>query len=111
MVNSNSKGKRGERELAAKLTEVFGAACRRGQQYCGIEGDDVVGLEGIHIECKRTEKLSLYAAMEQAEADTRDGEVSMLCHRRNNERWLAIVDLEDLPELARKLVAILGDSK
>lgn len=107
MVNSNAKGKRGERELAAKLTEVFGAACRRGQQYCGIEGDDVVGLAGIHIECKRTEKLSLYSAMEQAEADTGEGEVPLLCHRRNNERWLAIVDLDDLPELARKLTAIL----
>ena len=59
MVDSRNKGKVGERELAKKLRE-YGFEARRGQQYCGADGSaDVVGLEGVHIECKRTERLSL----------------------------------------------------
>ena len=56
MINSKKKGKKGELELARKLRE-FGYDCRRGQQYSGIGGDDVVGLPHIHIECKRQEGM------------------------------------------------------
>lgn len=63
MTNSRQKGARGERELARILRE-YGYDCRRGQQYCGANGDaDVVGLEGIHIECKRVERLNLEDAL------------------------------------------------
>jgi len=55
-MNSKRKGKRGELELAKKLKE-YGFSARRGQQYSGIGGDDVVGLDGVHIECKRAERL------------------------------------------------------
>ncbi|MEG1577003.1 MAG: hypothetical protein RR366_09480, partial [Clostridium sp.] len=65
-INSRAKGARGERELAAALKE-YGYDCRRGQQYCGANGDaDVMGLSGIHIECKRVERLNIQEAMEQA---------------------------------------------
>lgn len=48
-VNSRSKGKRGELELARELKH-HGYACRRGQQFSGASGDaDVIGLPGIHI--------------------------------------------------------------
>ena len=56
-MNSRRKGAEGERELARVLQE-YGFDSRRGQQYCGANGDaDVVGLQGVHIECKRVEKL------------------------------------------------------
>lgn len=65
-MNSRQKGSRGERELA-KIFREHGYEARRGQQYCGISGDaDVVGLPGIHVECKRVEKLNLLDAMGQA---------------------------------------------
>jgi len=64
-MNSKRKGKRGELELAKKLQE-YGFNTRRGQQYSGLGGDDVVGLEGIPIECKRVERLKVYDAMKQA---------------------------------------------
>lgn len=64
--SQREKGKRGERELAGKLRD-HGYDCRRGQQFCGISGDaDVIGLPGIHIECKRVERLNLQEAMEQS---------------------------------------------
>ena len=71
---SREKGKRGERELASKLRE-FGYNARRGQQYCGANGDaDVVGLPGMHIEVKRTERLHLYDALDQSKRDAKDYE-------------------------------------
>ena len=53
MINSREKGKRFERKLASILKNDYGYDCRRGQQYCGANGDaDVIGLPGIHIEAK-----------------------------------------------------------
>ena len=43
-MNSRRKGKRGELCVAHFLKENFGLNARRGQQYCGANGDaDVVG--------------------------------------------------------------------
>lgn len=51
-LNSKAKGARFERLLASKLRD-YGYDARRGQQYCGANGDaDVIGLPGIHIEAK-----------------------------------------------------------
>ena len=68
-MNSREKGARGERELAEFL-RAHGYDTRRGQQYSGANGDaDVVGLPGIHIECKRVEKTAINDWLEQAVAD------------------------------------------
>lgn len=102
MINSRNKGARGERELARKLRE-YGYGCRRGQQYCGANGDaDVVGLDGIHIECKRVERLDLYGAMAQAKKDAKLIEVPVVMHRKNNCEWLVTMSLEDWIELYRE---------
>lgn len=94
-MNSRNKGAAGERELAAKLRE-YGYDCRRGQQYSGANGDaDVVGLPGVHIECKRVEKLNLYDAMAQAVRDAKDGETPAVFHRKNNREWLVTLRLGD----------------
>lgn len=98
-TNGRQKGKRGELELSHKLQE-FGFETRRGQQYCGSNGDaDVVGLPGIHIECKRVEKLNLEAAMEQAESDANDDETPVVVHRKNRTPWLVTMLLEDFIRL------------
>lgn len=98
-MNSKQKGARGERELASKLREL-GYNSRRGQQYCGANGDaDVTGLDGIHIECKRVERLDLYGAMSQSVHDARFGEKPAVFHRKNNCEWLVTMRLPDLIEL------------
>ena len=85
MTNSRQKGARGERELAAVLRE-HGFECRRGQQYSGANGDaDVVGLPGIHIECKRVESLNIHKAIEQAKSDARENELPAVFHRKNGK--------------------------
>lgn len=102
VMNSRDKGARGERELARKLRE-YGYGCRRGQQYSGANGDaDVVGLPGVHIECKRVERLDLYKAMAQAQADARQGEMPTVMHRKNACEWLVTMPLERWIELYRE---------
>lgn len=97
--NSREKGKRGELELANILKE-YGYEARRGQQYSGANGDaDVVGLQGIHIECKRVEKLNLSDAMAQAIRDAKDDELPAVFHRKNHEPWLVTMRLEDWMEI------------
>lgn len=101
-VNSRQKGSRGERELANKLKE-YGYGTRRGQQYCGANGDaDVIGLPGIHIECKRVESLNLSKAMEQAKNDVSEGEIPTVFHRKNREEWLVTMPLEAWINLYRE---------
>lgn len=93
-INSRQKGARGERDLA-KALKRYGYDCRRGQQYCGANGDaDVVGLPGVHIECKRVEKLNLESALAQAKADRNQNEIPVVMHKKNNSEWLATLPLE-----------------
>ena len=95
MTNSKQKGARGERELSSKLKE-YGYKTRRGQQYCGANGDaDVVGLPGIHIECKRVERLNIYDAISQAKADAKENELPTVFHRKDRSEWLVTMTLED----------------
>lgn len=94
MVNSRAKGAKGELELA-KILREHGYEARRGQQFCGANGDaDVVGLPGYHIECKRVEKLNLEAAIEQSKRDARQGEIPIVVHRKNRQEWQVTISLE-----------------
>lgn len=109
-INSKRKGKTGELELARKLREL-GYEVRRSVQYNGKEEEgqaDLLGLPGIHIECKRTEKLNLYEAIGQAKRDSEGkGELPVVFHRRNNCEWLAILPLEDFIKLYREYASDL----
>lgn len=105
MINSKKKGKAGELELAKCLREIFKLdAIRRSQQYCGgtEESADLVGIPGIHIECKRTESLNVYKALEQAEEDS-NAAIPVVFHRRNQRSWVVIMYLNDLPEFVKKV--------
>lgn len=94
-INSREKGKAGEREFAALCRKHGFEDARRGQQFSGIEGKDVVGLEGIHIEVKRVERLNLSKAMKQAIEDSKEGEIPIVAHRKNREEWKVTMRAED----------------
>ena len=115
-MNSRAKGARGERELAAYLTEK-GFEARRGQQYSGANGDaDVEGLPGVHIECKRVEKQAVNDWLEQSERDAyadslRQGKriIPVVFHRQNFDpkrpskgRWKVTLYADDFIEMYRK---------
>lgn len=99
---SREKGKRGEREFAAVCASK-GFKARRGQQFCGSNGDaDVVGLPGIHIECKRVEALNIYTAIAQSTHDAKNDELPIVAHRKNNCKWLITMEAGDWFALYRE---------
>ena len=114
-MNSKSKGKRGELELASKLRYYGFDGVHRSVQYNGKaeEGQpDLVGLTGIHIECKRVERLNVQEAMEQAVRDSKamdlpfhDYDMPAVFHRKNDSEWLVTMRLEDWVHLYREYVA------
>ncbi len=108
MTNSKQKGARGERELSSKLKE-YGYSTRRGQQYCGANGDaDVVGLNGVHIEVKRVERLNIYDAITQAKTDANKGEMPTVFHRKDRCEWLVTMRLDDYMKMYRAYEELKG---
>lgn len=104
MINSKQKGKQGELELS-HILQSFGYNTRRGQQYCGANGDaDIVGLPHIHIECKRVENLNIYQAVEQAKSDAKSEELPAVFHRKNRKEWLVTMPLKEWIKLYNKEV-------
>lgn len=102
MTNSREKGKRYERHVAS-LFKAEGYEARRGQQYCGLEGDaDVVGVPLIHIECKHNERLNLYDAIAQSKRDAKDGETPVVIHKKNHCNDLVTMEFSDWIKLYRE---------
>lgn len=99
--SAQRKGADGERELANVLKE-YGFEVRRGQVF--NHESDMVGLDKIHPEVKRVEKLNVVTAMKQAvtEAQIRNDGLPTVFHRRNREEWLVTMRLTDWIELYRK---------
>ena len=103
---SKQKGKRGEREAAAELGAILGVDARRGVQYQGGPDSPDVVLPGvpIHVEAKRTERLSLWAAIEQAKADAPAGHVPCVWHKANRKGSVVIVETDHLWAFAYAVV-------
>ena len=101
-MNSRAKGKRGELELS-QLLRKHGFEARRGQQYNGSDGSaDVVGVPGLHIECKRVERLDLSGALAQSVNDARDGEIPVVMHRKDRGEWMCTMRLSDFINLYKR---------
>lgn len=92
---------RDSRQRATRPAE--GYPSRRGQQYSGANGDDdVVGLPGIHVEAKRHEQMRLYEWMAQAKRDAKEDEIPAVFHRKNNEKTLVTMELDDWIKIYRE---------
>lgn len=99
-INSNRKGKAGEREFVNKCKAYGFLTARRSQQYSG-EGHtaDVVGLPNLHVEVKRVEKLNIEKAMDQCYRDKREYEIGIVAHRKNGKEWLITLGFDDFMEI------------
>ena len=103
---SRNKGKRGEISLMHILRDFYGYDVRRG--YTFQHESDLVGLPGIHVECKNMSKPNVYAAYEQAveEAQKRqDGIPVVFVHKDgdgskdNVNGWKVYLSLADFMDL------------
>lgn len=89
--------------MLAKRLRENGYQVRRGQQFSGANGDaDVVGLPGIHIECKFVERLNLRDAMDQSIRDARVGEIPTVMHKKKYEDWLVTMRIDDFLALYKE---------
>ena len=96
---SRNKGADAERELANIFRDQYGYHVRRGQVF--NKESDLVGLNGIHPEVKRVEKLNVHTAMQQAidGAGKRQDGIPTLFFRRNRGEWLVTMRLTDWIDL------------
>lgn len=93
---SRSKGAGAEREIV-QILKARGHEVRRAA-YSGAlahEKGDVVGLDGLHMEVKRCEKLQIPAWTRQAESQAKPDEIPAVIYRSSRERWRILVPLED----------------
>lgn len=105
-INSREKGKRGELEFC-RVCKAEGYDVHRTAQHSGKTGQcaDVEGLEGIHVEVKRNEKLNIYNAIGQAVRDSTaagNGDIPIVAHRKNDCEWLITMRAEDWFKLYRE---------
>lgn len=96
---SKAKGKGGELELMHILRDVYGYPVRRGDCFRGES--DLIGLKGVHVECKRVERLNIYNAIAQAvaEAEKKGDGVPVVFHRINRAEWLVSLRLTDFMDI------------
>ena len=100
--SSQRKGADGERELVALLNK-YGYEVKRGGSLSFGDVPDIVGLPGVHIECKRVERLNVSEAYQQAARDAEkfnDG-APALFHRRSRQPWLVTMSFDDWIRLYR----------
>lgn len=104
-IDSRRKGAVGERELAQALQVMGWEDSHRTAQRTGVHGDaDLTdAIPGVHIECKRVERLNIHEAMEQAVSDAIEGDVPAVFHRRNRKPWLVTVRLVDLVKFGKRI--------
>jgi hypothetical protein len=110
-LRSRNKGKRGEREAAAEIARLFRVDARRGRQFSGSDDspDIRTSIPRVHFEVKRVESLRINAALDQAISDA-GANIPVVLHKQNHRPWVAIVRLDDLPELAKQLSQSLSES-
>ena len=99
---ARNRGANGERELAGLIRDTWGYPVRRG--YVFHHESDLVGLDGIHPEVKRVEKLNIHKAMEQAieEAQKREDGQPAVFFRRDRGEWLVCIRLPLFMEMYKK---------
>jgi Holliday junction resolvase len=114
-LNSRAKGARGERELIAILRERGHKDARRTSDGRAQAGrGDVAGIDGLHIEVKRAERVTLRAWIEQANSDAPDGRTPIVAWRSSGMPWrvdIALSDFLDLLEMQDHPTQTEGESQ
>lgn len=95
-AKSTRKGAGGEREVMAILREHGYNVERGGTQSYG-KRPDLYGLDGIHLEIKRSERAQIWEWMQQSQRDAQkfDDGVPSVIFRRSRSKWLICMELND----------------
>lgn len=99
---SQRKGRAAELELV-RLFQSHGIPAEPGQAVSYGATPDIVGVDGVHVECKRAETIRLSEWLEQAERDSErfgDGAPAVF-FRRSRSPWCVVMKLDDWMALYR----------
>ena len=102
--SSKARGKRAELDLVQKLQKFGFTEARRTAQYCGKAAgtSDVVGLPGVHIECKAVQRLNIWEALSQSQRDSQadgKGDIPAVFFKRNRTGFYVAMPLGDFVHL------------
>lgn len=89
---SRNKGANGERELLGLLSDRLGIMLSRNLTQYQAGGADCIGLEGISLEIKRCEQLSVAQWWAQAVEQSGD-RTPILAFRQSRQPWRFIVPM------------------
>lgn len=95
-AKSTRKGANGEREVMAIMRDHGYPVERGGTQSFG-QRPDLYGLDGVHLEIKRSERAKIWEWMQQSQKDAQrfgDG-VPTVIFRRSRSKWLICMELSD----------------
>ena len=95
--SAQAKGRRAEIELANYLRENGYPEARAGAPLNYGTQPDVTGIDGLHIECKRHERLEINKWYNQASEDAarmQDGKPAVI-YRQNRKQWMIVLSLSD----------------
>ena len=104
-INSKKKGSHGELEFSHECEKYGLEGVHRTAQTNGkLEHSlaDCEGLDGIHIEVKRVEKLNIDNALDQAIRDTstkKEKKLPVVFHRKNRSKWKTTMLFSDWVKL------------
>lgn len=99
-ARERAKGAAFERQVIAVMRDHWPKARRTSDgREQAARGDIANGPPGVHIECKRQERLSVPAALRQAIADAHEHDIPVVVHRPSRCATMATLPLSDLLEL------------
>jgi len=100
-LKEREKGARGERMLRDELHELGFEDATRG--FVWNHTSDLVGLDGIHVECKFVEKLNIRNALDQAKDESikRQDGLPTVFSKTSRKPWIVTMDLKDWAKLYR----------
>lgn len=99
--SAQAKGRRAEIELANYLRDKGYTEARAGAPLNYGKEADVKGISGLHIECKRHERIEVNKWYNQASEDAQrmqDGKPAVI-FRQNRKPWMIVLSLSDFIEL------------
>lgn len=108
--SAKAKGRRLQDAVVKLLKETY-TTLREGDITPAIMGEsgrdiklsptaeDVIPFD---IECKNQEKISIWAAIEQAEFNVKEGRIPLVIFKRNRSKTYAMLELEKLLEILNK---------
>lgn len=101
--SAQAKGRRGEIELARYLQEHGYTDAKPGKAVNFGSEPDITGIEGLHIECKRHERIEINKWYKQAASDAermQDG-TPVVIYRQNRGQWMIVLSLSDFIDMSR----------